>query len=252
MDPGDIRVVEAIRPSNGSAYSLHSNCVVFPMQGDQPMADEMSGGDLDGDKYLISWNPLIIPTDSDPPNPRQKKDETVVVKHVDPEKVMFALKEHIAKRITSSDIGQTAKEWEQAVNGLALGSRDPYCLALSERYERCLDTGKTGEQIKAMPLASLKGPKTNGTSPFDILDAIIIAREKKLLMPWTFGRGDQTSAKQKVSFALDPDLLYYRDTLEFQNASKEASTKIQTYWKEYYRLKLNGEVSVIGQSVGLF
>ncbi|KAJ5970641.1 uncharacterized protein N7479_000559 [Penicillium vulpinum] len=58
LHPGDIRVVRAVnRPE------LHAlrDVVVLPQTGDQDIASMCSGGDLDGDDYLIIWDPDLIP-----------------------------------------------------------------------------------------------------------------------------------------------------------------------------------------------
>ncbi|KAJ5967824.1 hypothetical protein N7501_004072 [Penicillium viridicatum] len=58
LHPGDIRVVRAVnRPE------LHGlrDVVVLPQTGDQDIASMCSGGDLDGDDYLIIWDPDLIP-----------------------------------------------------------------------------------------------------------------------------------------------------------------------------------------------
>jgi len=33
---------------------------VFPTKGDRPEQNKMSGGDLDGDVYFVSWEPTLI------------------------------------------------------------------------------------------------------------------------------------------------------------------------------------------------
>jgi hypothetical protein len=90
MHPGDIRVVTAVKPSEDSPFYRHSNLVVLPLSGRQPLADKMGGGkfksfrvtccvlslqilligDLDGDMYFFSWNDLIIT----PAGSRQSKE----------------------------------------------------------------------------------------------------------------------------------------------------------------------------------
>ena len=61
LHPGDIRVVRAV-----DVPALHHlrNVVVLPQRGDRPLANMCSGGDLDGDDYFVSWDPLLLPSES--------------------------------------------------------------------------------------------------------------------------------------------------------------------------------------------
>ncbi|KAL4997664.1 RNA dependent RNA polymerase-domain-containing protein [Aspergillus recurvatus] len=60
LHPGDIRVVKAV-----NAPSLHhlKDVVVLPQTGDRDVASMCSGGDLDGDDYLVIWDQDLLPDD---------------------------------------------------------------------------------------------------------------------------------------------------------------------------------------------
>lgn len=58
LHPGDIRVVRAV--DIPELYHL-KNVVVLPQTGDRGLANMCSGGDLDGDEYLVIWDPDLIP-----------------------------------------------------------------------------------------------------------------------------------------------------------------------------------------------
>jgi RNA-dependent RNA polymerase len=58
LHPGDIRVVRAV---NRPQLQEYRDVVVFPQTGDRDIASMCSGGDLDGDDYLVIWDPDLIP-----------------------------------------------------------------------------------------------------------------------------------------------------------------------------------------------
>ncbi|EED13834.1 RNA-directed RNA polymerase (Sad-1), putative [Talaromyces stipitatus ATCC 10500] len=59
LHPGDIRVVRAV---NRSELAHLKDVVVLPQVGDRDIASMCSGGDLDGDDYLVIWDQDLIPS----------------------------------------------------------------------------------------------------------------------------------------------------------------------------------------------
>ncbi|XP_066921960.1 uncharacterized protein [Clytia hemisphaerica] len=57
--PGDIQILEAVRPPKGFPKEM-KNVILFSTQGVRPVADKMSGGDLDGDMYLVVWHENLL------------------------------------------------------------------------------------------------------------------------------------------------------------------------------------------------
>ncbi|EUC27040.1 hypothetical protein COCCADRAFT_10243 [Bipolaris zeicola 26-R-13] len=58
LHPGDLQKFRAV---DVPEFSHLVDCIVFTTQGKRPSADLMSGGDLDGDKFFVSWDSDIIP-----------------------------------------------------------------------------------------------------------------------------------------------------------------------------------------------
>ncbi|KAI1950370.1 hypothetical protein LOZ57_001929 [Ophidiomyces ophidiicola] len=60
LHPGDIRVVKAV---NVPALHHLKDVLVFPQTGDKDLPSMCSGGDLDGDDYLVIWDQDLLPKD---------------------------------------------------------------------------------------------------------------------------------------------------------------------------------------------
>lgn len=61
ISPSDVRVLRAADPATLSpALTALTNVIVFPRVGD-PEPCKMSGGDLDGDIYLLAWDTALLP-----------------------------------------------------------------------------------------------------------------------------------------------------------------------------------------------
>lgn len=82
LHPGDVRVVRAV---NVPALHHLNNVVVFPQNGDRDLAGMCSGGDLDGDDFMVFWDRELqpelineIPMDFTPETPMEK-DEPITV-----------------------------------------------------------------------------------------------------------------------------------------------------------------------------
>lgn len=71
LNPADLRkckcipleVIEQRFKDKGIAvnyFSKYYNCVIFPKQGQLPLTSQISGSDLDGDLFFISWDKRLI------------------------------------------------------------------------------------------------------------------------------------------------------------------------------------------------
>jgi RNA-dependent RNA polymerase len=60
LHPGDIKVLKAVKIDDPRFNNI-LNCIVFPKKGKIPITNQISGGDLDGDQYFVSWDDKLIP-----------------------------------------------------------------------------------------------------------------------------------------------------------------------------------------------
>ena len=51
--PGDIQRAYAVARQRQDVFTQLGDVLVFPAKGDRPLADQLTGGDLDGDEYYV-------------------------------------------------------------------------------------------------------------------------------------------------------------------------------------------------------
>ncbi|KAG9943473.1 RdRP-domain-containing protein, partial [Aureobasidium melanogenum] len=142
LHPGDIRVVRAVQCE---PLKHLKNVVVLPQQGERPLANMCSGGDLDGDDYLVMWDDdLLPPVDQrncepmnyDPPTPVMcagpVQDEQFVKFFID-----YIKNDNLGSIATSHRV--LADEY-----GSDGGVAHDTCKELAQLHSKAVDFNKTG------------------------------------------------------------------------------------------------------------
>lgn len=138
LHPGDIRVVEAI-----DVPELHHlrNMVVFPQTGDRDIPGMCSGGDLDGDDFLVIWDPDMIPPewnhapmDYTPPAPKLRNG-TITVDDIT---------SFFVEYMKNNNLGRIATAHRYWADLKDEGPKHKFCLQLAALHSRAVDYGKTG------------------------------------------------------------------------------------------------------------
>ncbi|KAH1747972.1 hypothetical protein KXV52_004173 [Aspergillus fumigatus] len=134
LHPGDLRKLKAVdRPE----LSHLRDCIVFAVKGERPAADQMSGGDLDGDTFFVCWDPDLVPSTVSeaahyPPGREPLAVEEITVDH---------RIEYFA-RYTSISLGRTKKlflAW-----AILKGAFSVECQEINRLHSLCVD----GNRIK--------------------------------------------------------------------------------------------------------
>ncbi|CAG8291982.1 unnamed protein product [Penicillium olsonii] len=138
LHPGDVRIVKAV---NRPELRELRDVVVLPQTGDHDVASMCSGGDLDGDDYLIIWDPDLIPNDwfVECMDFKSKKapdlDHDVTVDEVTSFFVTY-MKNDCLPRIAHAHMA-----WADMQEG---GVRSDKCLRLAKLHSDAVDYNKTG------------------------------------------------------------------------------------------------------------
>ncbi|KAG6029796.1 hypothetical protein E4U41_000283 [Claviceps citrina] len=137
LHPGDIRVVQAV---DEPKLRHLTDVVVFSSEGDRPVPNMLSGGDLDGDDFFVIWDPDLIPSvwnyppmNYEGPKPRELPRDVTVED----------LQEFFVNYMKNDVLGLIA------IAHLAFadsnGPRSQLCLDLADKHSTAVDYPKTGE-----------------------------------------------------------------------------------------------------------
>ncbi|KAK5117494.1 hypothetical protein LTR85_008879 [Meristemomyces frigidus] len=138
LHPGDIRVVRAV-----DVLKLRhlKNCVVLPQTGDRDLGNMCSGGDLDGDDYLVMWDTKLIPTEwyHDPMDyeapPPVVSDGPVTVD---------AMTSFFVNHMKNDNLGRIATAHRFWADFRREGVKAQECLDLAQLHSKAVDYAKTG------------------------------------------------------------------------------------------------------------
>jgi RNA-dependent RNA polymerase len=138
LHPGDVRVVRAV---NAPALHHLKNVVVFPQTGDRDLANMCSGGDLDGDDYMVLWDKDLIPEIiNNPPmdyTPERPLETDKPITAAD-------MSEFFVNYMKNDALGQIAHAHLAQADFNDNGVGDDMCLELAELHSRAVDFPKSG------------------------------------------------------------------------------------------------------------
>lgn len=140
LHPGDIQIVDAVIPPAGSPLLELSNCVCFSSKGTRDLPSQLSGGDLDGDRYYVMW------------------DDECVLKHIyQPADYARQTPIDIGRAVTTADmtdffiqfmetdqLGRIAVLHRVLADQHPQGTLHPDCIKLAEMHSTAVDFSKTG------------------------------------------------------------------------------------------------------------
>lgn len=138
LHPGDIRVVNAVDVAELRHFR---DCLILPSKGDRDIAGMCSGGDLDGDDYLVTWDPKLIPKEwnhapMDYSAPAPIISEGPIT--VDDMTAFFVT------HMKYDNLGRIATAHRYWADLMEEGVKHENCLELAALHSRAVDYAKTG------------------------------------------------------------------------------------------------------------
>ncbi|KAF1966932.1 RdRP-domain-containing protein [Bimuria novae-zelandiae CBS 107.79] len=138
LHAGDVRVVRAV-----DVPTLHhlKNVVVLPQTGDRDISNMCSGGDLDGDDYIVLWDQDFLPeTVNEPPMDFTAEKPTESAKPI----TVKDITDFFVTHMKNDSLGQIATAHLAQADFSAKGVRDPKCLELARLHSQAVDYSKSG------------------------------------------------------------------------------------------------------------
>jgi len=142
LHPGDIRVVRAV---NEPKLRHLIDVIVFPQTGDRDLASMCSGGDLDGDDYLIMWDPDLIP---DNWFTRPMADNNEVAPELDRDVTVDDMTSFFVTFMKNNCLPRIASAHMAWADRLENGVHEQKCIKLAAMHSAAVDYNKTGRATK--------------------------------------------------------------------------------------------------------
>ncbi|GJC91053.1 putative RNA-dependent RNA polymerase 1 [Colletotrichum liriopes] len=157
LHPGDL---QKFKLAQRRELSHLIDCVVFSTKGKRPAADLMSGGDLDGDTFFVSWDEKIIPSTVSQAAEYPGAREPVSFKPItDDDRLLYFAK------YTNASLGKVKNlylSWARSSGPMSL-----QCQELNRLFSTCVD----GNRIKIPPKLETPPEPSPEVAPF-ILDQL--------------------------------------------------------------------------------
>ncbi|EJD52223.1 RdRP-domain-containing protein [Auricularia subglabra TFB-10046 SS5] len=157
VHPGDVQMVEAVVPPDGSILDVERlpNCVIFSALGARSIPSCLGGGDLDGDLFHVSEYPYFrikqpyLPAAYPTPERRKLKDREATIDDV---------ADFVVEYINSDVLGLVATTHLVIADQHPDGVRAHKCMQLAELHSTAVDYAKTGIPVPRMRIPHYEFP----------------------------------------------------------------------------------------------
>ena len=146
LHPGDIKILNAV---NNPLLDHMVNVIVFSKKGKRPIFNQLSGGDLDGDRYFISYNDYITSNIKDTNcKPLEDLKYSENINNIKTGKITIEDSINCMIKVTSNNfIGEICDNHLSFADESLLKAKDPRCIKLCKLFNQEIDASKTGNFI---------------------------------------------------------------------------------------------------------
>lgn len=140
LHPGDVQLVTGVMPPRGSPLRDLHNCIVFSQKGSRDLPSQLSGGDLDGDRYYLIWDKAARPNRVFQPADYPRVDPIDIGRQVETEDMT----DFFIQFMETDQLGRIAVMHRILADQKESGTLDPDCCTLAEMHSTAVDFSKTG------------------------------------------------------------------------------------------------------------
>eukprot|EP01088_Endostelium_zonatum_P018010 TRINITY_DN559_c0_g1_i5.p1 TRINITY_DN559_c0_g1~~TRINITY_DN559_c0_g1_i5.p1 ORF type:complete len:2419 (+),score=289.01 TRINITY_DN559_c0_g1_i5:154-7410(+) len=180
MHPGDIRIFNAVDiKKKQTELAGRRNCIVFSRDGEESAVKPLAGGDLDGDRYTVIWDPNLIEIKEVEPYSYCSFDTIEAAMSLWGDRIFdygfetaevcqmfddnpFPLEYPFPKKETEysymaeaglamQEVGKIANAWVALTDKRPDKANDPDCIFLSKIFSMAVDSPKTGVKVCLPP-----------------------------------------------------------------------------------------------------
>ncbi|KAI4091700.1 MAG: hypothetical protein LQ344_003940 [Seirophora lacunosa] len=142
LHPGDIRIVKGV---DVPELRHLKDVVVVPQTGDRPIVNMCSGGDLDGDDYLVIWDPELLPHEwNHPPMDFTPARKVPLGRDITPDD----LTTFFVRYMKNDNLSRIAVAHLAYADYMEDGVKSSKCLKLAELHSTAVDYIKSGVPAK--------------------------------------------------------------------------------------------------------
>ncbi|TKX19002.1 RNA-dependent RNA polymerase-like protein [Elsinoe australis] len=145
LHPGDIRVVKAV---DCNKLRHLKDVVVVPQLGKRDLANMCAGGDLDGDDFLIMWDPELIPTEQNHEPMDYSAPAPILSKGPVTQSDIIQFFCDYMKNDSLGNIAVAHRAWADKE---ATGVKHSKCVKLAQLHSQAVDYPKTGVPARMTP-----------------------------------------------------------------------------------------------------
>ena len=141
--PGDVQIVRAVDVPNSNSLRNLRNVVVFPKNGARDLASQLSGGDLDGDKFSVIFDQRLIPPMTAVPALIAKPRQVDIGRPV----TRLDMADWFCEFMKNDRLGQICNLHLQMADCDERGTLSGHCVDLAHIAAQAVDFSKSGVPI---------------------------------------------------------------------------------------------------------